>query len=102
MTTSSTEHGPFKTLAALRKANRAAGRYWFSRDTMRYWACLAYPPVYGGFRFVSSQRTDCYDATRRYRVNRVDRLGCIIPEEHRVYFSTLTEARAAAREAAAA
>ena len=92
--------GPFRTITALRRANKASGHYWFSRDTMEFFASKVYPTVYGGYWFVSSEKIDFEDYRRRYHVNRVDEAGRILPRENTIHYSTKTAAIEAAKRAA--
>lgn len=50
--------GPWRSIAAIRAANKAAGHHWFDRETMRFFASKIHPTIYGGKFFVSSKRYD--------------------------------------------
>lgn len=48
--------GPWRSIAAIRAANKAAGQHWFDRDSMQFFgARLAGSTVYGGRYFVASR-----------------------------------------------
>ena len=93
-------HGPFRTIAAIRQANKASGRYWFSRDTLEFFDSKIYPAIYGGYWFVSSEKTSFDDYRRRYHVNQADKSGRILPRENTVHYPTKTAAIEAAKQAA--
>ena len=48
--------GPWRSIAAIRAANKAAGQHWFDRDSMQFFGSrLAGSTVYGGRYFVASR-----------------------------------------------
>ena len=59
------------SIGAIREANRAAGRYFFEPDTMRFFASKVLSHVYqgdGGVFFVTSERRA--GGSRKYSVRR--------------------------------
>lgn len=48
----------FRTMADVRKANKASGQYWFSPDTMRFFNSVVETGLYGGRFFVTSERRE--------------------------------------------
>lgn len=45
--------GQFKTIAQIRRANRAIGHYWFDKDTMEFFGTIIDPVIYEGRYFVT-------------------------------------------------
>jgi hypothetical protein len=51
-----TEQRTFFTIRQIKQANRAAGQYWFSPATMRFFKSRVLEGVYGGRYFVTSEK----------------------------------------------
>lgn len=69
----------FYTIEQIKRANKAAGHHWFSRNTMRFFGtrvmCRVFP-VPGGGLFVTSDRHPTRSGwCRRYSVRRADAAG---------------------------
>lgn len=61
------------TLSAIKAANAAAGYYFFSPDTMRFFSSRVSDDVIQGCLFVTSERDKCgfaWNGARRYTVRR--------------------------------
>jgi hypothetical protein len=54
----------FKTMADVRDANRANGNFFFSRDTMRFFASKIESGLYGGRYFITSEKN--FDGSQRF------------------------------------
>lgn len=51
----------FNSIDEIKKANKAAGRHWFSKDTMAFFDSIVYPQLIQhpkGAYFISSERFD--------------------------------------------
>lgn len=48
----------FKTISEVRTANQALGRYFFSKQTMRFFNSKVYPRIIKGCMFVTSEQFD--------------------------------------------
>lgn len=59
----------FESMGDVKRANRAAGQYWFSPDTMRFFDCRLETTLRHGCLFVSSERRE--GDSRRYTVRLV-------------------------------
>ena len=72
--------GPYSTITEIKKANRNAGQYWFSKDTLRFFDSRVEPKVYGGRLFISSEQfhgSDGYSDPRKYTIRLCDDEGHI-------------------------
>lgn len=91
----------YKDLEAIKAANEAAGRHWFSKDTMRFFRPRVSSkiwPVSNGAYFVTSER--CGDDPRMYTVRFVDATGHINTVGGFRAHATMAEAHMYARGAA--
>jgi hypothetical protein len=61
------KQGKYGTIEDIKRANREAGRYWFSPDTLRFFRSRVGREVYGGRFFISSEQRETY-TERRYTV----------------------------------
>lgn len=98
--------GPHKTIAEIKKANHAAGGYFFTPDTMRGFNSRIDPKVYAGRFFITSEKmSDSWDRhtntrhsyPREYKVRFITDAGDVhdlTPE----WLPSLDAARAIARE----
>lgn len=68
METTSASPTGFQDIEQIKQANREAGRFFFSPDTMRFFASRVLPTVYGGRFFVTSEKRGFDDDGREYRV----------------------------------
>ena len=93
-------HGPYKSIAAIRRANNELGHYWFDPRTLQYFASVIYPHVYGGYLFVTSEKVSQEDSARRYHIRRADDRGCIWDHGLGIDYLTKEGAMAAAKYAA--
>lgn len=59
----------FTSIDEIRRANEAAGYYWFSPDTLRWFRSRIHADVYDGRYFVTSERNP--SGERRYTVREV-------------------------------
>lgn len=83
----------FKNISEVKKANKTAGHYWFSPDTVKYFASRVETPVIGGFYWVESQRN--YDGTaREYKAVAASPDGDISYLHGAEGFATLEDAKA--------
>lgn len=85
----------FKTIADIKQANEANGMFFFSKDTMRFFASKVYPTVYGGRFFVTSEKSSFDNLARQYRVREADEGGNIFTDDR--IFATLEAARTYAK-----
>lgn len=83
------------TLRTVRAVNKAAGKHWFSQDSMRFFNSRVFECVYGGRYFVSSER--CGRHRRKYTVRMVDDDGLIHTVGDFQQYATRKQAHAAAR-----
>lgn len=90
--------GPFETVEAIADANQAIGHHWFDADARRFFHSKTYDEVYGGFVFVSSERSP--NGSRQYSVRRADTFGAIRTLDEFGEHTTLRAARKAAQAAA--
>ena len=66
----------FKTLADVRRANKASGRYWFTRGAMGFFRSRVETGLLGGRLFITSEQFD-ENAPRLYTVRMVTPAGHI-------------------------
>jgi len=92
----------FRTIAEVRAANKAAGQYFFERATMRFFRSIVESGLYAGRYFVTSERGPHDDSPRRYSVREAEPDGGIETCGDFQEYLTIEDARAAARELAAA
>lgn len=59
--------GPWKTLAEIKRANKAAGRFWFEPATLQFFRSIVHDDVYGGRLFISSEQFEASDGTKAPR-----------------------------------
>ncbi len=63
-----TTYGAMFNINNIKQANREAGFYFFSPDSMRFFDSRVLPTVYGGRFFITSERSGFDDPTRTYTV----------------------------------
>jgi hypothetical protein len=96
----------FFSISAIADANREIGQYFFDPQTMRFFSChvarYTYPLADGGTLFVTSEQRS--GDARRYTIRLADPEGkCgTAPGFEFQQFSTLGQARTAAKNAAKA
>ncbi len=95
MTTTTT----FRTMADVRRANKAIGNHWFERDTMRFFDSRVESTLYGGRYFITSEQFHGSQGSlpRRFTLRRVEPDGSIEDESAFQAYSTIELARVAAR-----
>lgn len=86
----------YKTIADIRSANDAAGEFWFSPDTLRFFDGRVLAGVIGGNLFITSERYDM-DSPRAYTVRRAHADGSIDTVGEFMGYVTANAARNAAR-----
>lgn len=89
----------FKTIEEIREANRRAGLFFFSPDTMRFFRSRVGREVYGGRFFVTSEQFDD-SSPRLYSVRRANDDGSIDTASEFQGYTSGAEARLAAHELA--
>jgi hypothetical protein len=96
--------GPFRTVADIRAANEAAGHYYFTPDTMRFFGSRVLSGVIAGRYFVTSERQPASyypqyfpAGERRYTVRVAHDDGTIDTVGEFQGWSTARQARAHAR-----
>ena len=92
------------TMHDIREANEAAGLYWFSPDTLRFFRSRISEEVYGAGYFVSSELDNfpsMPNARRRYTVRRAKPNGSIETVSRFHQYASRSAAHAAARRFAA-
>lgn len=71
----------FKTIAGVKRANKASGHFWFEPDTMRFFRCRVETELFAGRFFVSSeQQPASMDGTthpRLYTIRKANADGSI-------------------------
>lgn len=87
--------GPFGTVQDVKDANAAAGRHFFSPDTMRFFKSRVGDTLYAGRMFVTSEKGP--DGRRAYTLRIAADDGECVTSEHG--FQAFATARNAAREA---
>lgn len=85
----------FKTMAEVKRANKAAGYFWFSPATMQFFAGRVEGELKGGRYFVSSERNG--EEPRRYTVREVQPDATIDTVGEFQGYATLAKANAAVR-----
>lgn len=68
--------GGFRTMADIKRANKAAGRHWFDKGALAFFRSKIEPKVYGGRYFITSEQFDDA-APRRYSVRMAEPDGSI-------------------------
>lgn len=61
-------HTRYQTVADVRAANKAAGRYFFERATMRFFQSRIESTLYGGRYFITSEQCPGVGHARLYSV----------------------------------
>lgn len=61
----------FKSIAAIKRANEEAGRYFFSPDSMKFFHSVVLNKVYKGQYFITSEKYD-RDDLPKYTIRRID------------------------------
>jgi hypothetical protein len=67
----------FRSIDGIRAANKSAGLFWFSPNTMRFFNTRICGPLHGGRFFVTSDRISPRDGIRRYTVRVAHRDGSV-------------------------
>ena len=88
--------GPFRTITEMKVANADAGRYFFTRDTMRFFRSRIVPGVIAGRIFITSEQFDD-SSPRLYTVRVMGDDGDTADVSTFQQFATLDEARKYAR-----
>lgn len=88
----------FKTITEAKRANKAAGHYWFSPNTVRLFKSRVETPIIAGRYWVESTTT-YNDVGREYKLVRADDDGDISyvhgPNYECLVYGTLQAAKAA-------
>ena len=50
----------FRAIADIKARNEAAGNFWFSKDTLRFFNSEVYSGVYGSGLFITSERMELH------------------------------------------
>lgn len=92
----------FATMTQIRETNKATGRHFFDRETLRFFDSRVHPQVYGGRYFVTSERFHGSSGSgpRRYTVRFAKDNGDITTVGEFGQYESLTAARAAAKRLA--
>ncbi len=86
----------YKSMEEIQQANREAGRYWFSPDTMEFFETIIESEVIGGQYFISSEKPP--HAPRAFAVRCADEAGHISTVGKTCEFPTLAAAELAVEE----
>lgn len=89
----------FKTIEEIKAFNEEKGKYFFSKDTMKFFNSKVETSVYGGVFFVTSERMEL-DRPKRYTVRQVEESGNIKTIGSMQQYSTLASARDEAKRLA--
>jgi len=81
----------YASLKQIKSRNKAAGRHWFSPDTMRFFKTILYPAIYGGCLFISSEKGP--SGFRMFTVRRANADGSIVSVSDFQQFGTLYAAK---------
>ena len=65
----------FKSMAEVKQANKNSDRYWFHRDTMRFFKSIVYDRIYAGKYFITSEKGP--NGIRGYTVRCANEYGSI-------------------------
>lgn len=87
----------FTTIDEIKAANAARGDFWFSPDTMRFFRSRIVGKVMFGHYFVTSEKSNDYDAKRRYTVRYAHDDGEVTTIGEFRQWNTPDQARAAIR-----
>lgn len=68
----------FKTINEIKEANRRARKFFFSPDTMRFFASQIESDVYGGKYFITSEKSGFEDPIRQFAVREATETGDIL------------------------
>ena len=92
----------FATMAQIRETNKATGRKFFERDTMRFFDSRVHGQVYGGRYFITSERFHGSSGSgpRRYTVRFAKDNGDITTVGEFGQYESLAAARTAAKRLA--
>lgn len=92
----------FATMAQIRETNKASGRKFFERDTMRFFDSRVHGQVYGGRYFITSERFHGSSGSgpRRYTVRFAKDSGDITTVGEFGQYESLAAARTAAKRLA--
>lgn len=84
----------YRNITEIKKANKAAGHYWFSTETVRHLAARVETPIIEGRYWVESTQTD--DSGREYKLCAASDEGVVgyLHDDNRniLRFPTRTEA----------
>jgi hypothetical protein len=58
----------YSTIEQVKRANNEAGSFFFSKDTMRFFASRVLPTIYKGRFFLTTEKACFNDPTRVYNV----------------------------------
>lgn len=87
----------FKTINEIKQANKNAGKFWFSPDTLRFFKSKIHNKVYGGRFFITSEQYD-YNAPRLYTIREASADGSIDTVGKFQEYQTLNQAIEAAKD----
>lgn len=80
-----TIHNNTRTITTVEELENAHSGYFFTDDSMRYFASIIEPGVWGGCVFITSERDKtgrAWEGRRRWTVRAIDEHGQIISGEH--------------------
>jgi hypothetical protein len=83
-----------RTMSDVRAANKAAGQFWFSRETMRFFKSKVETSLLRGGYFITSEREEA-GSQRRYTIRRENAEHYIDTVGYLGEFRTLAAAQAA-------
>lgn len=93
--------GSFETIRQIRGANRAAGHYFFSEESMAFFGSQIERGVHGGRYFITSEQDpqgDAWDGERRWTIRAILKDGSIRTAGEFGAFRSREEAIAAVME----
>lgn len=93
MSTETANKTVFKNITEIKRANKEAGHYFFSPDTMRFFESQIVPEVFGprGRFFILSDKAGFTDETREYKIKWANGDGTIENVEHRDFEGNVRE-----------
>lgn len=100
MSNQTTSQRDYQTVQEIRDANEAAGHFWFSPHSMRFFGSRILSGVYGGRYFVTSEKRPDSSDPRLYSVRVVRESGAIDTVGKFQGYQSASAARAAARKLA--
>ena len=87
-----------RTMADVRAANAAAGQYFFSRSTMRFFGSRVESSLYIGGYFITSEKAGVTSTQRRFTIRRETADHSIETISKSLEYRTIEDARAALRK----